>query len=34
MIVKGYKLYPTSDDVERKQFEEEWDDDGQDLMLL
>ena len=34
MIVKGYNLYPTSDDVDCKQFEKEWDDDGQDLMLL
>ena len=34
MIVKGYNLYPTSDGVDCKQFEEEWDDDRQDLMLL
>ena len=34
MIVKGYNLYPTSDDVDCKQFEEEWDADGQDLMPL
>ena len=34
MIVRGYNLYPSSEDVGCNQIEEEWNDDGQDLMLL
>ena len=34
MIVRGYNLYSTSDDVGCNKIEEEWDDDGQDQMLL
>ena len=34
MIVRGYNLYSTFDEIGLNKIEEEWDDDGQDLMLL